>query len=76
VLWPKLATFLPDYPGIKVEVAVEPGLTDIVAERFDVGVRTGDLVAKDMVAVPITPDLRMAVAAAPASLATHAAPTG
>ena len=75
VLWPKLATFLPDYPGIKVEVVVEPGLTDIVAERFDAGVRTGDLVAKDMVAVPIGPDLRMAVVGAPAYLAAHAAPT-
>lgn len=75
VLWPKLATFLPDYPGIKVEVVVEPGLTDIVAERFDAGVRTGDLVAKDMVAVPIGPDLRMAVVGAPPYLAAHAAPT-
>ena len=65
LLWPKLAKFLPKYPDIKVELAVDSGLTDIVAERFDAGVRSGEQVAKDMIAVPIGPDMRMAVVGAP-----------
>ncbi len=74
LLWPKLARFLPDYPDIKVEVVVDYGLTDIVAERFDAGVRHGELVAKDMIAVRIGPDLRMAVVAAPAYFARQPPP--
>jgi DNA-binding transcriptional LysR family regulator len=66
VLWPKLAKFLPQYPGIKVEIVIDYGLTDIVAERFDAGIRSGEQVAKDMISVRIGPDLRMAVVAAPA----------
>jgi DNA-binding transcriptional LysR family regulator len=73
-LWPVLAGFLPRYPDIKVELSVESGLTDIVAERFDAGVRLGEQVEKDMVAVRIGPDLRMAAVAAPAYLARHRAP--
>ncbi len=73
-LWPVLANFLPRYPDIKVELSVEWGLTDIVAERFDAGVRLGEQVEKDMVAVRIGPDLRMAAVAAPAYLARHPAP--
>ena len=65
VLWPKLKTFLPDYPDIKVEIAVNYSLIDIVAERYDAGVRLGDEVAKDMIAVRIAPDLRMAVVGSP-----------
>ncbi len=65
VLWPKLAKFLPDYPDIKVEIIVDYGLTDIVAQRYDAGVRLGDQVEKDMIAVRIAPDLRMAVVATP-----------
>jgi DNA-binding transcriptional LysR family regulator len=65
VLWPALAKLLPDYPDIKVEIVIDYGLTDIVAERFDAGVRTGELVAKDMVAVRIGPDMRSAVVGAP-----------
>ena len=57
---------LPDYPDIQVEVIVDYGLTDIVAERYDAGVRLGEQVAKDMIAVRIGPDMRMAVVAAPA----------
>jgi len=74
VLWPKLRLLLPDYPDIEVEIITEYGLTDIVAERYDAGVRTGGLVAKDMIAVPIGPDMRMAVVAAPAYLARRPAP--
>jgi DNA-binding transcriptional LysR family regulator len=61
VLWPALAKLLPSYPDIKVEITVDYGLTDIVAERYDAGVRLGERVAKDMIAVRIGPDLRMAV---------------
>jgi DNA-binding transcriptional LysR family regulator len=65
-LGPALAKILPNYPDIKVEITVDYGLTDIVAERYDAGVRLGEQVAKDMVAVRIGPDLRMAVVGSPA----------
>ncbi|HEY3799765.1 MAG TPA: LysR family transcriptional regulator [Caulobacteraceae bacterium] len=74
ILWPALARLLPDYPDIKVEVAVEQGLTDIVAGRFDAGVRLGEQVAKDMIAVRIGPELRMAVVGAPGYFARRARP--
>jgi DNA-binding transcriptional LysR family regulator len=61
ILLPKLARFLPDYPDIKVEIVVDYGLTDIVAQRDDAGVRNGEQLAKDMIAVRIGPDMRMAV---------------
>ena len=64
VLWPKLAKLLRDYPDIKVEIVIDNGLTDIVAERFDAGVRLGEQVAKDMIAVRIGPDVRFAVVGA------------
>jgi DNA-binding transcriptional LysR family regulator len=64
-LWPKLAKFLREYPDIKVEIIVDNALTDIVAQRFDAGVRVGEQVAKDMIAVRIGPDMRMAVVGAP-----------
>jgi DNA-binding transcriptional LysR family regulator len=65
ILVPKLARLLRDYPDIHVEIIVDYGLTDIVAERFDAGVRSGEQVAKDMIAVRIAPDMRMAVVGAP-----------
>lgn len=65
ILWPKLHKVLPDYPDIKVEITVDYALSDIVAQRYDAGVRLGDQVAKDMIAVPIGPQLRMAVVASP-----------
>lgn len=65
IIWPKLADFLPDYPDITVEIVVDYGLVDIVADRFDAGVRTGDMLAKDMIAVPISPPMQMAVVATP-----------
>jgi DNA-binding transcriptional LysR family regulator len=74
VLWPKLQPLLRDYPDIKVEINIELGLTDIVAERYDAGVRLGEQVAKDMIAVRIGPDLRMAVVGAPAYFAMHSPP--
>jgi DNA-binding transcriptional LysR family regulator len=74
LLWPKLAKFLRGYPDIKVEISVDNGLTDIVAQRFDAGVRAGEQVAKDMIAVRIGPDMRMAVVAAPAYFKTRPEP--
>lgn len=61
VLWPVLKSFMAQYPDIHVEVTVDNGLTDIVDGRFDAGVRLGEQVAKDMIAVRIAPDMRMAV---------------
>ncbi len=74
VLLPALAKFLPNYPDINVEVSVDYGLTDIVSQRFDAGVRAGGQVEKDMIAVRIGPDLRMAVVGAPAYFATRPLP--
>ena len=65
ILLPKLASFLLQYPDIKVEIVIDYGLTDIVAQRYDAGVRSGEQVAKDMIAVRIGPDMRMAVVGAP-----------
>jgi DNA-binding transcriptional LysR family regulator len=75
IIWPKLERLLPDYPDIKVEVSVDYGLTDIVAERFDAGVRLGDQVAKDMIAVRIAPDMRVAVVGSPSYFARRPPPT-
>lgn len=74
ILWPVLARLLPDYPDIKAEIAVDNGLTDIVIGRYDAGVRLGEQVAKDMVAVRIGPDMRMAVVGAPAYFARKPRP--
>jgi DNA-binding transcriptional LysR family regulator len=65
ILLPKLAKLLQEYPDIKVEIMIDYGLTDIVAHQFDAGVRSGEQVAKDMIAVRIGPDMRMAVVGAP-----------
>ena len=74
ILWPKLTTFLKRYPDIKVEIVIDYGLTDIVAQRFDAGVRAGEQVAKDMIAVRIGPDLRMAVVGAPSYFKSRTEP--
>jgi DNA-binding transcriptional LysR family regulator len=74
LLWPKLAKFLAKYPDIKVEAISESALTDIVAQRFDAGVRIGEQVAKDMIAVRIGPDLRMAVVGTPSYFKRQAEP--
>ncbi len=73
-LLPKLTPLLHQYPDIKVEFDVDYGFRDIVADRFDAGVRLGDTIDKDMIAVPIGPPLRMAVVATPAYFATRAIP--
>ncbi|VVN56186.1 HTH-type transcriptional regulator PgrR [Pseudomonas fluorescens] len=66
VLQPVLARLLPDHPDLSIEIIVDYGLTDIVAEGFDAGVRLGEQVAKDMIAMRIGPDMRMAVVGSPA----------
>jgi DNA-binding transcriptional LysR family regulator len=74
ILWPKLTKFLPDYPDIKVEITLDYGLADIVAQRYDAGVRLGEQVAKDMIAVRIGPDIRFAVVGAASYFATRPLP--
>ncbi|CNJ77962.1 LysR family transcriptional regulator [Yersinia enterocolitica] len=74
VLWPVLKSFLAEYPDINVEITVDNTLTDIVTGRFDAGIRLGEQVAKDMVAVRIGPDMSMAVVASPSYLAKYGIP--
>jgi DNA-binding transcriptional LysR family regulator len=74
ILLPKLAKLLPEYPDIKVEIIIDYGLTDIVAQRYDAGVRSGEQVAKDMIAVRIGPDMRMAVVGAASYFKTRPEP--
>ncbi len=74
ILWPTLRKLLPDYPDIIVEVNVEQGFTDIVEGRFDAGIRLGEAIAKDMIAVPISGDQRLVVVGSPAYLENRPAP--
>lgn len=74
VLWPKLKGFLAEYPDIKVELLLDNGLTDIVAERFDAGVRMGEQLAKDMISARIGPDFRFAVVGAQSYFADRPEP--
>jgi DNA-binding transcriptional LysR family regulator len=74
ILQPVLAKLLPDNPDLKIEIIVDYGLTDIVAEGFDAGVRLGEQVANDMIAMRISPDLRMAVVSSPEYFARHPKP--
>lgn len=74
VLQPALAKILPNHPDIHVEIAVDYGLTDIVAAGYDAGVRLGEQVAKDMIAMRIGPDVRMAVVGSPDYFARYARP--
>jgi DNA-binding transcriptional LysR family regulator len=74
ILRPALEKLLPAYPDIKVEIAIDYGLVDIVAQRYDAGIRLGEQVAKDMIAVRIGPDMRMAVVGSPAYFKKYAVP--
>lgn len=74
ILWPKLKRFLPKYPDIKVELLLDNGLTDIVTERFDAGIRMGEQLAKDMISARIGPDFRFAVVGEKSYFAEHPAP--
>jgi DNA-binding transcriptional LysR family regulator len=75
VLLPKLAKLLREYPDIKVEIVIDYGLADIVAQRYDAGVRSGEQVAKGMIAMRIGPDMRMAVVGAPSYFENRPEPT-
>ena len=74
ILWPALAQLQSNYPDIKVELIVDSGLVDIVNERYDAGVRLGEQIAKDMIAVPIGPQMRMAVVGTPSYFAKRSIP--
>jgi DNA-binding transcriptional LysR family regulator len=74
VLLPRLSGLLNEYPEIKIELVTDYGLSDIVAERYDIGVRLGDQLARGMIAVRIAPDVRFAIVGAPAYLARRPAP--
>ncbi|MDK2770344.1 MAG: LysR family transcriptional regulator [Sphingomonas sp.] len=74
ILWPAIDGLVTEYPDIHVEVHVESGFSDIVADRFDAGVRLGEALAKDMIAVRISPRLRMAAVSSPAYFAEHGTP--
>jgi DNA-binding transcriptional LysR family regulator len=74
ILLPRLAALLPSYPDIKVEINTDTRMIDIVEQRFDAGVRLGEHLQKDMIAVRIGPDVRMAVVGAPSYLARRPAP--
>lgn len=74
LLWPKLRPMLRDYPDVHLELSLDNGLADVVSDRFDAGVRLGEAVAKDMIAVPIGPDVRMVVVGAPSYLDRHQPP--
>jgi DNA-binding transcriptional LysR family regulator len=74
VVMPVLPGFLASHPDIRLDIVVDDNLTDIVAERMDAGIRFGDIVEKDMIAVRIGPDIRMAVVGAPSYFAEHPAP--
>ncbi|MBV1702694.1 MAG: LysR family transcriptional regulator [Hyphomicrobiales bacterium] len=73
-IWPVLENLLPDYPDIHVELSLDSSFADIVTDRFDAGVRLGEALAKDMIAVRIGPAMRLVVVGAPAYLAQHPAP--
>ncbi|AHG64126.1 LysR family transcriptional regulator [Advenella mimigardefordensis] len=74
ILWPKLMTFLAQYPDIKIELICDYGLNDIAADRYDAGVRFGESLAQDMIAVRIGPDVRFAVVATPEYFANNPPP--
>lgn len=74
MLWPALEGLLPNYPDVRVEIVVDYGLTDVVVERVDAGVRFVERVAKDMIAGRIGPDIQMAVVGSPAYFEKHPPP--
>ncbi|NYE59479.1 DNA-binding transcriptional LysR family regulator [Duganella sp. 1224] len=74
VLWPKLAAVMHDYPDVKIDITIDYGMTDIVSQRYDAGVRVGSQVEKDMIAVRIGADFRMALVATPEYFARRGKP--
>lgn len=74
VIWPRLAQVLEQYPDVRVEISAEYRMVDVAAERYDIGVRYGDQVQKDMVAVRLTPDVPMTIVGSPRYFETHKVP--
>ncbi|QJU57382.1 LysR family transcriptional regulator [Sphingomonas sp. AP4-R1] len=74
VLWPAIQRLIPEYPDVHVELSIDSALADIVGDRFDAGVRLGEAIAKDMIALRIGPDLRMLIVGSPDYLAAHGIP--
>lgn len=74
VLWPRLTKVMRDYPDVLIELVTDEGLTNIVSERFDAGVRVGEYVEKDMIAVRVGPEMRQAIVGTPAYLKKHGIP--
>jgi len=74
LLWPAIVKLVKRYPDVNVELSIDSGLRDIVADRFDAGVRLGEEVAKDMIAMPIGPEMRMAIVGAPSYFTAHPRP--
>ena len=74
ILLPRLGRVLPEFPDVKIEIVVDYGLTDIVASRYDAGVRLGEQAARGMIAVPFSAEMRMAAVASPAYFEKHAPP--
>ncbi|GAA4347052.1 LysR family transcriptional regulator [Variovorax defluvii] len=74
VIWPRIAPLLLQYPDIKIEIDTGYRLANIVEERYDIGVRSGEAIAKDMVSVRMTPDFRRVIVGAPAYFAEHPVP--
>lgn len=74
VLWPALRRLLPEYPDIQVEVMVDQGLSDIVSERYDAGIRLGENLEKDMIAIPVSPEMQLRVVGSPSYFARHPKP--
>ncbi|MBA1348370.1 LysR family transcriptional regulator [Rhizobium sp. WYCCWR 11146] len=75
ILWPAIERLLPEYPDIKFEITVDGALTDIVAERYDAGIRLGEQLNGDMIAVRIGPEMRMVVVGSPDYFARHPKPS-
>ena len=75
ILWPRLAKVMHEYPDVHVELSADYRLVDVAADRFDIGVRYGDQVQQDMVAVRLTPDIPMTIVGAPGYFETREAPT-
>jgi DNA-binding transcriptional LysR family regulator len=73
-IWPRLAPLLRQYPDLKIEIDTSYRMVDIVEERYDIGVRTGEAIARDMVSVRITPDFRRMIVGAPAYFESHPEP--
>ncbi|WP_332827644.1 LysR family transcriptional regulator [Ramlibacter sp.] len=74
IVWPRIARVLDRYQDVRVEINTEYRLVDVAAERFDIGVRYGDQVQKDMVAVRLTSDVRMTIVGSPRYFETHEVP--